>query len=166
VGGAVPIPALSYPDGTPALWSRSCLDAAGVATSDGLNSDLDGNELPNTPENTIRIGGQYAMDISMIAGSLTLRYDYYWRDSSYAREFNTKGDEIDAWDQQNASLIYQSRDGHWTGRAFIRNMTDSNNVTGHYLTSDTSGFYRNYFLTEPRIYGWSIGYAFGGSPLL
>jgi hypothetical protein len=28
-------------------------------------------------------------------------------------------------------------------------------------TSDTSGFFRNYFLTEPRIYGASVRYSFG-----
>ncbi len=34
-------------------------------------------------------------------------------------------------------------------------------MTGKYLTSDTSGFFRNYFLTEPRIYGLAITYNFG-----
>ena len=44
-------------------------------------------------------------------------------------------------------------------RAWIRNILNDDNVTGKYLTSDTSGFYRNYFLTEPRIYGVSFATA-------
>ena len=31
-----------------------------------------------------------------------------------------------------------------------------------YLTTDTSGFFRNYFLTEPRIFGVSLRFAPGG----
>lgn len=161
IGGAVPVAELSYPDGTPALWSRACLEGFGVATSDGLTTNLDGNQLPNTPEHNFHLGAGYTWDINAISGALTLRWDYYWQGDSYGREFNTKGDEIDSWDQHNASLIYESSDGHWSGRAFIRNIADENNVTGHYLTSDTSGFYRNYFLTEPRIYGLSFRYDFG-----
>ncbi|MEJ2088652.1 MAG: TonB-dependent receptor, partial [Gammaproteobacteria bacterium] len=161
VGGVVPVPELSYPDGTPALWSRNCLASNGVETSDGLETDLDGNELPNTPKHNIKIGLDYTWDIPAIAGSLMVRWDYYWQSKSYAREFNTVADRIDSWDQHNASLIYQSTNGQWQGRLFVRNVLDDDNVTGHYLTSDTSGFFRNYFLTEPRIWGASVRYNFG-----
>ena len=99
------------------------------------------------------------MDIA--AGRLTFRWDYYWQDDTYAREFNTVGDEIDSWDQHNISMLYESNDGQWEGRLFVRNVEDEDNVTGHYLTSDTSGYFRNYFLTEPRIYGASVRYNFG-----
>lgn len=157
----VPIPGLTYPDGLPALWSRNCLDANGITTSDGLETDLDGNALPNTPKHNVKLGLDYTWDVPAIAGAITLRWDYYWQSKSEAREFNVPADEIDSWEQHNASLIYLSSDGHWQVRAFVRNLTDEDNVTGHYLTSDTSGFYRNYFLTEPRIYGASVRYDFG-----
>jgi iron complex outermembrane recepter protein len=170
----------TYPDGLPAYVSRAYLDGTAlfpaghpnqgqpinsigiVDVNDGFETDLDGNKLPNSPEHTIHIGLAYTWQIEQIAGALTARYDYYWQDSSYAREFNTKGDEIDSWDQQNASLIYESSNGVWEGRLWVRNLADDNNVTGKYLTSDTSGFFRNYFLTEPRIFGASVKYNFGG----
>ncbi|MDZ7827767.1 MAG: TonB-dependent receptor [Gammaproteobacteria bacterium] len=147
----------------PAYMSRAYLDGSGVTTSDGLPTDLDGNALPNTPEHTVHLGLQYRWEIDAIRGSLMPRWDYYWQDDSYSREFNTVGDEIEAWDQHNLSLIYESYDGHWSARAWVRNIQDSNNVTGHYLTSDTSGFFRNYFLTEPRIYGLSVRYNLSGN---
>lgn len=146
----------------PAYFSRAFLDAAGVETSDGLPTDLDGNSLPSSPEHTIHLGLQYTWDLDAIGGSITPRWDYYWQDAMFGREFNTPGDEIDAWDQHNASLIYESFDGHWQVRAWVRNLQNSNNITGHYLTSDTSGFFRNYFLTEPRIWGMSLRYAMQG----
>jgi iron complex outermembrane receptor protein len=97
----------------------------------------------------------------MIAGQLTARWDYYWQEESWAREFNARGDFIASWDQHNASLVYDSNDGKWTVRAWIRNIADDDNITGHYVTSDTSGYFRNYQLTEPRLYGASLRYNFG-----
>ena len=147
----------------PAYFSRAFLTAAGVETSDGIPVSLDGNSLPNSPEHTIHIGAQYTWEVPRIAGTLTPRWDYYWQDDMFAREFNTQADFIEAWDQHNLSLIYESFDGKWQARAWVRNIQDSNNITGHYLTSDTSGFYRNYFLTEPRIWGASLRYTMGAN---
>lgn len=152
---------LSYPDGTPALWSRNCLNASNVTTSDGLTTSLSGNELPNTPKQSISLGMDYTWKVERLNGDIVLRWDYYWQGESFAREFNTVGDEIDSWDQHNAKLFYTSSDQRWHVSAFVRNIQNKDNVTGHYLTSDTSGFFRNYFLTEPRIWGASLRYSFG-----
>ncbi len=159
--GCPPVaPGTLYPNGIPAYFSRAFLDASGVETSDGLATDLQGNQLPNSPEHTVHLGVAYTWQVPALVGSLTARWDYYWQSDSYAREFNTVGDQIDSWDQHNASLIYESDDGHWMVKTWVRNLQDEDNVTGHYLTSDTSGFYRNYFLTEPRIWGASVRYSF------
>ena len=147
----------------PAYFSRDFLVMEGVAVSSGEDTDISGNSLPNSPELTFRIGAQYTWPVSVIAGDLTLRWDYYWQDESYGREFNTIGDEIDSWDQHNLSLIYESTNGDWQARLWARNLQDEDNVTGHYLTSDTSGYFRNYFLTEPRVYGLSVRYQFNGA---
>ena len=154
------VPGTTYPNGIPAYFSRLFLDANGATTSNGLETDIDGNSLPNAPENTAHLGAQYSWDVSMLQGIITARWDYYWQDDSYAREFNTRGDKIDSWDQHNASVMYESHNQTWQVRAWVRNIDDEDNVTGHYLTSDTSGFYRNYFLTEPRIYGLSVRASF------
>jgi outer membrane receptor protein involved in Fe transport len=167
-----------YPDGLPSYFSKSYLNGTAVypvghpqagqpintqgvvEVSDGFETDIDGNSLPASPENTIKIGVAYDWQLSM--GTLTPRLDYHWRDDSYGREFNTRGDQIDAWDQLNASLSFVTNDGTWQAMLWVRNLEDEDNVTGHYLTSDTSGFFRNYFLTEPRIWGASLRYNFGG----
>ena len=152
----VAYPANSSGVSIPAYFSRGFLNAFGVETLDGLPVDLDGNHLPNSPEHTLRLGLAYTWQVPGIAGSLTARWDYYWQGDSYAREFNSVGDEIDSWDQHNATLIYESNNGRWMVKAWVRNISDDDNVTGKYLTSDTSGFFRNYFLTEPRLYGASL----------
>ena len=146
----------------PAYFSRAFLVGAGVETSDGIPVNLDGNQLPNSPEHTIKLGLAYTWDYPALAGSLTARWDYYWQGDSYAREFNTVGDEIDGWSQHNAMLMYESNDGRWMVKAWVRNIGNKDNVTGKYLTSDTSGFFRNYFLTEPRLFGASLRLNLGG----
>jgi len=163
LGATVPIPGYSRGSGDtayniPPYISRNALTAVVGAdnVSDGLPTDLDGNQLPNSPEHTLHIGIAYTWNPEILRGSLTTRWDYYWQGESYAREFNTRGDEIDAWDQHNFSLIWEHRGGKLSARLWIRNILDEENVTGKYLTSDTSGFFRNYFLTEPRIFGASV----------
>jgi len=167
---ALPIPGTFYDNGIPAYVSRRAAATACAMnqelcfdTSDGLSQDISGNTLPNSPEHTINIGAAYTWDVPALRGRVIARVDYYWQGEMYAREFNTAGDEIEAWDQWNASLIYEDNEGHWSARAWVRNIEDEDNITGHYLTSDTSGFYRNYFLTEPRIFGVSLRYSVGGA---
>ena len=158
--GSVSYPANAAGVSIPAFFSRNFLAAAGVETLEGIPVDLDGNELPNAPRHTIKLGLSHTWNTGPSA-LLTLRWDYYWQSESYAREFNTVGDEIDSWSQHNLSLIYESG-SNWSARAWVRNLQDKEIVTGKYLTTDTSGFFRNYFLTEPRIFGVSVRFAPGG----
>jgi outer membrane receptor protein involved in Fe transport len=160
-GAAAPLPGTVRANGLPSYLNRAGATAFGVTSSNGIALDLGGNSLPNSPEHTIKIGMAYAFDAPIVDGDMILRLDYYWQDDMYSREFNTDGDVIESWDQFNLSLIFESADGQWSARAWARNLADEDNITGHYLTSDTSGFYRNYFLTEPRIFGASIRYNFG-----
>ena len=129
-----------------------------LETLDGVPVSLDGKKLPNAPEHSLKIGIAHTWNVAGGA-TLTARWDAYWQSDSYAREFNTIGDEIDSWTQHNASAIYERE--NWTIVAWVRNVMDDDNVTGKYLTSDTSGFFRNYFVTEPRIFGVSARLAFG-----
>lgn len=153
---SVSYPVNSQGASIPVYFSRNFLTAFGVETSDGNMTDLDGNSLPYSPQNTLKIGASYQW-LDKWNGNLTFRWDYYWQSDSLARVYNTRGDEIDAWSQQNLSLIYESNDDKYNVKLWMRNVADKDNVTGHYLTSDTSGFFRNYFLTEPRIMGLSVG---------
>ena len=162
-GGTVA--SVSYPRNAngveiPAYISRQFLIASGVEVSDGIPTNLEGNQLPNSPNHTLKVGLHYTTPIALFDGSITYRLDLYYQTDSYAREFNTVGDEIEAWGQVNAAITYRSRADGFGLTLWARNLLDEDNVTGHYLTSDTSGFFRNYFLTEPRIFGASVRFSF------
>ena len=160
-GAGVAAPASLYADGTPSMVAAAFLNAFGIPTQEGIPTDLTGKRLPNAPEHTVKIGLGYTIPMDSLQGAVTLRWDYYWQSDTFAREFNTVGDYIASWDQHNLAAMYNSTDGKWNVRAWMRNVTDDNNITGHYLTSDTSGYFRNYFMTEPRIWGLTVRYNFG-----
>ena len=70
---------VSYPANSggvsiPAYMSRAFLSALGVETLDGIPVSLDGNQLPNTPEHTLRLGLAYTWQMPAIGGSLTARW--------------------------------------------------------------------------------------------
>ena len=145
----------------PVYWSRQFLEAVGVSTSDGLLTDLSGKEVPHAPKHSMRVGFGYTLPGTFWkGGGLMFRWDFYWQGEQYSREFNTPGDYIEPWSQHNISLNYLSASGRYSGRIWIRNLLDDENVTGAYLTSDTSGFFRNAFTTEPRIFGLSFNMRF------
>lgn len=152
--GAFTAPGAMYSDGIPVYFSRSYLEGSGITTREGIPVDLDGNHLPNAPEHQISLGVAYTWFLGI--GALTARWDYYWQDKMYARAFNRRGDEIDSWSQHNASLALASANGRWTVKVWIRNIEDEDNVTGQYVEEPISGAFRNYFLTEPRVYGATL----------
>ena len=158
LGACIPAPNTVYDNGVPAYISRNFLNAMGVATSDGILTNIKGNALPNSPEYTIKMGIAKTWTPGKV--DITARLDYYKQASSYSREFNRSWDKVPGWYQTNASFLIEDPEDTWNLRLWVRNMTDNTAVTGHYVTSDTSGMYTNYFLTEPRIYGATFNYNF------
>jgi outer membrane receptor protein involved in Fe transport len=158
-GFARDIPGTVYDNGIPAYFSQLFLQANGVTTLEGLPADLDGNSLPNSPEHSVSMSLAWSWYFS--PGTLTARWDYYWQAESYARYFNSGGDRIDAWDQHNASLIFESADDRWSARFWVRNIEDEEIVTGNTVEANPFGQFRRYYLTEPRIFGMSVRYNFG-----
>ena len=158
LGACIPVANTTYSNGVPAYLSRAYLTAMGVATSDGILTNIKGNALPNAPEYTIKVGIAKTWNPGKV--DITARFDYYKQDGSYAREFNRSWDKLPGWYQTNASVLIEDPEDVWNLRLWVRNMTDNEAITGHYVTSDTSGMYTNYFLTEPRIYGATFNYNF------
>ena len=166
-GSGAILPVFYPPNGQglaiPVYWSRTFLESIGVSTSNGILGDLSGNQVPNSPNHSMRVGFGYDLPGRVWRdGQLSFRWDFYWQGEQYSREFNTPGDYIEPWSQHNVSINYVSSNGKNSGRFWIRNVVNDENVTGSYLTSDTSGFFRNAFTTEPRVFGLSFSKRFGG----
>lgn len=132
---------------------------AGFSVSDGINNDLGGNALQNSPELSMSLGAQYTFYLPQ-NHSLSLRLDYYWQDDMYARNFNKPVDRIESWDVWNAQASLMSAEGSWYVRAYVKNINDDDHLVGQYLTDASSGLFTNVFAIEPRTYGLAVGYNF------
>jgi outer membrane receptor protein involved in Fe transport len=139
--------------------SCAALAGAGIPITDGITVDLDGNSLQNAPEWSVSLGAQYAFQLAGDS-ELTLRVDYYWQDDMYARLFNRPIDKIESWDIWNAQATYTSTDNRWYARAYVKNISDDDNLVGMYVTDPSSGMFTNVFSIEPRTYGLAVGYNF------
>lgn len=131
----------------------------GAPVCDGLETQLDGNRLPNSPEFSVNLGVAYSWQISN-GMELTAATNYYWQDEFYTRVFNATNDLVDSWDVWNATLTLFSADGTWFTEAWGRNLNDDDHVTGQYLGDQNVGLATNQFLLEPRTFGVTFGYNF------
>ena len=157
LGAATPLPNTVYPDGIPSLFSLGFLNVAGVETSiAGLTFDLEGNEIPSAPEHTFSVGLSYSWHLN--AGAILARYDYYWQSKSFGRVHNSPLDRIDPWHQHNASLAYEAASGRWSIKAWVRNLTDEDNVN-HREPSAFGGTPTS--INDPRLFGATLRVNFG-----
>ena len=133
--------------------------ALGYAYRDRIEVNLKGNSLPNSPQFTVSLGGQYTHTFAGGA-SLAAGLDYYWQDEYTARIFNRRLDRVAAWGVWNAQLTYTSARQNWFVRLFAQNLGDKNNITGIYSADQSSGNFTNAFFIEPRLFGLTAGVRF------
>jgi outer membrane receptor protein involved in Fe transport len=127
----------------------------GVAVGQGIPVALKGKELPNSPDFTVSVGAQYVFDLPQ-DWRATLRGDYYWQDSSYARIFNAVNDQLHSWDNVNATLTFNNRPLALDVQFYVKNAFNSQPITDAYLTDASSGLFYNTFTLDPRTYGISV----------
>ncbi|MDX2235843.1 MAG: TonB-dependent receptor [Hyphomonadaceae bacterium] len=148
--------------GTPlqaAFTAAGLLNANGTVNTanvqPGIPRQLEGNELPNSPEYQVSFGAQY----TFLAGDwgITPRVDYFVQADSFARVYNDQNDVLDGYDQWNASLTFANESNGLYANLFVRNIEDEDVITDLYLTDASSGLFRNAFLLEPRTYGITVG---------
>jgi len=85
--------------------------------------DLDGNNLPRSPEFSANVGTDYTVPVGT-SGDLSFRVDYQYQDESFFTTFNRQLSAQDAFSLLNARVSYIKNDGSWGIAAFIRNALD------------------------------------------
>jgi iron complex outermembrane recepter protein len=127
--------------------------------SQGVQLDLSGNELPQAPRWKFAAGIQYTF---RLGNGMTIvpRADYTYTGKFWARSFNKDIDRVDGYNVINAQIQLNGRDERWFARAFVQNATNSDAITGQYVTDQSSGLFTNVFTLEPRRYGVAAGVKF------
>ena len=85
-----------------------------------------------------------------------MRGDVTWQDYFYAREFNTSNDRIDGWSLVDLQARLVSEDQRLELQAYVKNVTDEDNIVSSIIEDALIGSYRNVRLLEPRTFGVSI----------
>ncbi len=124
----------------------------------GFEADLSGNELPNAPNWTANIGAQYTFHKDDWA--LTLRGDYYYQGSSYARVYNTEYDRLKSWDNVNISVTLEKPSDGLVFQAYVKNLFDKTPITDSFTNSDDTGLTANVFTLDPRLIAVSVSKRF------
>ncbi len=130
--------------------------------TDGVEQNLEGNELPNSPNLTLSFGAQHTYDFNVNGYDMSLqsRADYYWQGEMYARTFNTEADRIEGFDRLNASVTVYGPEQQWYVRGYVQNALDDDSITGQYVTDSATGLFTNVFALDPRTYGVTLGVNF------
>ncbi len=158
--GTLPIAALGMTETTfPAYGDRNVYDVAGttqlmnIATTNGVTSSIKGNSLPQAPETSINLSASYTYNMSN-GYTLIPSATYYYQDEMFSTEFNaTISDVIEEWDEINLGLLVIPANGDWTLKVYARNVTDEDNVTMKYNSTDVTGNFQTWQYRDPRTAG-------------
>jgi outer membrane receptor protein involved in Fe transport len=137
------------------LYATVINPGATFATLEGVPVDLHGKELPNSPHWTLDFGAQQSWNLNG-RWTATLRGDYYYQSSSYARVYNAPSDGLQGWSNVNLALDVANPNRGWDVLLRVKNLFDKTAITGSYLTDDTSGLWINAFLNDPRLYTLAV----------
>lgn len=124
----------------------------------GIDADLSGNELPNSPNWTANFGAQYTIPID--GWDLTLRGDYYFQGKSFGRIYNTEYDRLRSWDNLNLSLSIENPNRDLVFTAYVKNVFDKTPITDMFTNSDDTGLTTNVFTLDPRLIAFSVSKRF------
>jgi outer membrane receptor protein involved in Fe transport len=146
-------------DGTPTATAQ-LFDPNGITVyPSGVPVNIKGNQLPGAPNFKVAAGVQYAIPVGHDM-TVTPRFDAIMTGTSYGSIFNGNINRIPSYTQLNAQIQIDGPDDKWFIRGYIQNISNSNSITGQYVTDQSSGNFTNIFTLDPRRYGVAAGFKF------
>jgi iron complex outermembrane recepter protein len=136
-------------------------DPIRVATDPGRDRRVEGNLLPQSPENKVAVNASYLFTFED-GSTLLPSVSWYWRDSFYSSIFNNPQQLTPDYQQTDARLLWNDADGRWTVIGFVRNAFDEEGydaVTAS-LRQATGEVFQSTTFTPPRMYGVELQFHF------
>ncbi len=137
-------------------------DAAGnpVRTSGGLVlKDLEGNELPFSPNVKIAIGAQYAIPLGG-GFTLTPRIDHYEQGNFFGTAFNKPSEDFPGYSQTDFKLLLTPPGERWDLRFYAKNLFNNDDITRITQEGPLVGRFRSLVVLEPRTFGLEATFRF------
>ena len=139
-----------------ATSTTAAMGSMGIETSSGATVSIEGNSLPQAPEESFNLAFSYTHSMS---NGMTLipTASFYYQSEMFNSEFNsTLSDVIDSWEEVNLGLTVIPAQGNWVARAYVRNATDEDNVTTKFNSTDITGNYQTWQYRDPRTVGLEL----------
>jgi iron complex outermembrane receptor protein len=141
----------------------------GGATSAGtVLQSVQGDELPQAPENKVAFNANYTWVLDQ--GNFSLSATYIWKDVSYASIFTRTYDEAPSWSQVDMRAVWSADHGKYEVVAFVKNLFNTLGYdaaaagymtgTGNTISAANISQVSAYDLTPPRLYGMELHYKF------
>ncbi|MBA3810142.1 MAG: TonB-dependent receptor [Caulobacteraceae bacterium] len=133
-----------------------------VQSSGAFFQSVDGNPLPQAPENKVAFNGTYTFVFD--PGNLTFSGTYIWKDRSFASVFNRTYYEAPSWDQVDLRATWAGRNDRYEVVLFVKNLFNSLGYDaaafGYDIDAPVGGggptVARSFDLTPPRLYGGEL----------
>ncbi len=137
-------------------------DAAGnpVRTSSGVVlKDLEGNELPFSPNIKVALGVQYEIPLG---GGMTLtpRIDHYEQGNFFGTAFNKPSEDFPGYSQTDFKLLLTPEGNRWELRGYVKNLFNNDDITRITQDSALVGRFRGAVVLEPRTFGLEATFRF------
>lgn len=123
--------------------------------------NLKGQRLPRSPEWSVSMSAQYAMEFSL--GTFTPRVDFAWRDDTYFRQFENPLDLQKAYTRTDARLRWDWSETPLWVEAYVQNIEDRGKVKTQVELPGNRP--RTYWLAAPLTFGLRLGWTFKGDTL-
>jgi iron complex outermembrane recepter protein len=120
--------------------------------------NLEGNELPQAPENKFAFNTTYRLDFS--PGSLTLSGSYTWQDEATYALFANPAYRVPDFATADFRILWDDAQDRYTIIAYADNAFDEEGYVGASVTALSQGARRSRSFTAPATYGVEVQYRF------
>ncbi len=132
-----------------------------VTPTDPCFQDQEGNRLNRTPEWSLGLGAQYAIELG--SSTLTPRFDWHYQSEAFFRPYGLDRDRSPAWDQWNVRVRWDAPptdQGQFNVELYMTNVEDNDHIMNLSVGAGSELFPEQGNLHPPRLYGFKIGWEY------
>jgi iron complex outermembrane receptor protein len=124
--------------------------------------DQSGNRLNRTPEWSVGLGAQYAMELG--SWTFTPRVDWHYQSEAFFRPYELDRDRSPAWDQWNVRARFDSpptdSGQQFNIEVYVTNVEDNDHIMNLSVGAASELFPEQGNLHPPRLVGFKVGWEY------
>ncbi len=141
--------------------SYTSADPVPAGLGGATTTDQSGNRLNRTPEWSLGLGAQYALELG--SWTLTPRVDWHYQSEAFFRPYELDRDRSPAWDQWNLRARFDSPptdNGQFNIEVYVTNVEDNDHIMNLSVGAASELFPEQGNLHPPRLVGFKVGWEY------